>query len=245
MGKFETTGTAAVPTVLPNLESLRNQNISAQFTTAQVFNTYLNNSSLDAHMSKNSEWAAAAYLSQSKYGKYGNSNYSGVEKQVRINNCSNYITGVGADAQNASSSSNTCTTNTYETVKGQTSSTTGNITGIYDMSGGAYEYVMGVYNKTTSSSGFSTLPDVKYYDNYISTSTTTACNGEICYGHALGEISEWYSDYADFVNSSTPWFIRGGGCSGASVSGVFNFDGNLGNAIGTYSFRITLSQAVN
>ena len=35
-------------------------------------------------------------------------------------------------------------TNSYESAKGVLASTTGNITGIYDMSGGNWEYVMGV-----------------------------------------------------------------------------------------------------
>ena len=49
------------------------------------------------------------------------------------------------------------------------SSTTGNVYGIYDMSGGTWEYVMGVYgtsSPTTGSSGFDTFPDSKYYNLY-------------------------------------------------------------------------------
>ena len=40
----------------------------------------------------------------------------------------------------------------YNTSIGYTASTTGNITGIYDMSGGAWEYVMG-YNVNMSTVG--------------------------------------------------------------------------------------------
>ena len=40
----------------------------------------------NSHMMKNSEWAAVAYLSQSEYGKYGNSNYEGINKSVYLNN---------------------------------------------------------------------------------------------------------------------------------------------------------------
>jgi len=61
VGKFKTTGTESTPSILPNETSLRGQNVT-QFATAQKFNTYLNNSNIDAHMSKNSEWGAAAYL---------------------------------------------------------------------------------------------------------------------------------------------------------------------------------------
>jgi len=241
VGKFETTGTEDVPTVLPSVTSLRNQFASTQFTTAQKFATYINNSNIDAHMSKNSEWGAVAYLSQSKYGKYGNASYIGTNKQIMINNCSNYITGVGADSQNDSSSTTTCTTNTYETEKGQAASTTGNITGVYDMSGGAIEAVMGVYNKTAGSSYFTTLPDEKYYDNYTSEIATTACNGGICYGHALSETSGWYNDYSQFVSSSSTWFRRGGYYGNASNVGIFNFQNTNGATNKATSFRVVIT----
>jgi len=239
VGKFETTGTATDPTILPNLTSLRTQNINGQFTTAQLFKTYINDSSIDAHMSKNSEWGAVSYLSQSKYGKYGNVNYSGEARGVMINNCSNYITGISANSFSEASNTVNCTTNTYETPKGQAASTTGNITGIYDMSGGAYEYVMGVYNKTVGSSGISTWPDAKYYDNYNSTTITKACNSGICYGHALSETQGWYNDHHSFLTTSYVWLVRGDYHNGMTNAGMFSFTygngANTGNA-----FRVVL-----
>ena len=86
VGKFETTGTASNPTILPNVTSLRNQNVSTQFATAQKLGgtTYGVSSSSDSHMMKNSEWGAAAYLSHSKYG---------VNREVYFNNSSSYYTG--------------------------------------------------------------------------------------------------------------------------------------------------------
>jgi len=242
IGKFETSGTASSPTVLPNVTSLRNQTLSAQYTTAQKFNTYIDHPSVDAHMLKNSEWGAVAYLSQSKYGKYGNSNYEVAERQVMINNCSNYITGVGADSQDAPESSTTCTTNTYETIKGQAASTTGNITGVYDMSGGSWEYVMGVHNELISSSGFSALPDAKYYDNYTRNGLIPTCNNGICYGHALSETEEWYNDFTSYLNASSAWFLRGGyyvNSDGAGVFGSIYIDIHGGSNT-AYSFRVTI-----
>ena len=88
---------------------------------------FANDTSYDIHMSKNSEWGVVAYLSQSKYGKYGNPNYTGTDKEVAINNCQSFITGVGGDTVSAGSSTKTCTANTYETEKGKAASTTGNI----------------------------------------------------------------------------------------------------------------------
>ena len=198
-------------------------------------------------MAKNSKWGAVAYLSQSKYGKYGNASYIGTNKQVMINNCDDYYTGVGADTQNASESKITCTTNTYETSKGQAASTTGNITVVYDMSGGAFEYVMGVYNKIVGNSGinFSSI-DAKYYDNYMTTNSSyddvilsaTACDNGICYGHALSETAGWYNDTTNFVNSSYSWFMRGGTARYTNYAGFFNFSREQGTPKGNVSFRI-------
>jgi len=243
VGKFETTGDAATPTILPSITSLRNQNVNTQFIITQKFNEYVTNSRIDFHISKNSEWGSVAYLSQSKYGKYGNSNYTGINKQVMINNCSSYITGVGADSQNASASLDTCTTNTYETAKGQAASTTGNITGVYDMSGGAYDRVMGVYNETVGNSEINfTLLDIKYYDNYVTTDMTTACNSGVCYGHALSETTGWYGDLVSFGNSSNSWFKRGGNYNITAGAGVFYFNVDSGYADRYGSFRVVITR---
>ncbi len=222
------------PYILPNVYSLRYQKVSNQFETAKKFNQNLNNA-LDSHMMKNSEWGAVAYLSHSEYGK---------EDEVYINNCSSYITGIGADSASDSSSATTCNddANKYNGTSGVNASTTGNEYGIYDMSGGTYEYVMGVYNKTKGSSGFSdnlTGINEKYYDNY---ETTIATDYK---GHALGETSKWYNDYANayFVSSSSPWFTRGGAFYNTSDAGVFYFGSNSGVSYSDHSFRVVLAPA--
>ncbi len=238
--------TSQSPYIKPNVNSLRHMQVSNMFTTAQKFsasgNSYGISTSADAHMMKNSEWGAVAYLSQSKYGKYGNSSYGGANKEVYINNywsSPKTLTGCSAGAPSTGSSSSCAYT--YEKSTGGTgASTTGTIYGIYDMSGGVWEYVMGVYSNTIGSSGFSSLPASKYYDNYTSTSVTTACNSGICYGHALSETSGWYSDYASFVSSSYPWFYRGGGSYNTTNAGVFYFDWSNGYAHNTISFRVVV-----
>ena len=120
-------------------------------------------------------------------------------------------------------------------------STTGNITGLYDTSGGANENVMGNYNNTVSLSIFSAFPESKYYDKYTSTSSLTACNGDVCLGHALSETSSWYSDTANFLPSGYPWFTRGGYYGNGSKAGAFRFNGGNGDANATVSFRLVLS----
>ena len=140
---------------------------------------------------------------------------------------------------------------------GQNASTTGNIYGIYDMSGGVYEYVMGVladsngnprsgYN-SSSNSGFTgmlengttytgvSFPDSKYYNLYTESSYTC---------HALTETAGWYSDIAYFVSASIPWFRRGGdydNYSNSAHAGVFNFYTSFGNSFAYYSSRLVIS----
>ena len=226
------------PYILPNVKSLRYQQIVNQFATAKKFDNYIKG--VDSHMMKNREWGAVAYLSQSKYGKYGKD-----QEEVYINNCSNFITGIAGDTASIGSNTSTCTTNTYNTVKGQKASTTGTIYGIYDMSGGSAERVMGNYNNTAASSGIDatwfTLPDnAKYYDKYTVTSASS-CTDEKCKGHALGETAGWYGDYLDFVNSSNPWFSRGGYYGDGTRAGVFCSFYYSGGSVDRDSFRVVLA----
>ena len=261
VGKFETTGTASSPTILPNVTSLRSQNVSTKFATAQKFGrtTYGVSSNSDSHMMKNSEWGAAAYLSHSKYG---------VNREVYINNSEGFYTGRsggnygGKTPINKTYTDQTSTTrynsygfytwdgyllnyntNTKSSTRdlNKVASTTGNITGVYDMSGGAFEYVMGNYNDTISSSSFTSMPDGKYYDKYTTTSVLTACNGGVCYGHALSETSWWYDDYAVFVSANDPWFIRGGSYSAYASTGAFSFRNINGDVHIAFGFRSVLS----
>ena len=216
--------------IKPNVISLRNQTVSSFFFVSrsmeQTGNSFgFASSEVDTHMSKNNEWGAVAYLTQSIYGRCTSSTTC---TEVGINNNKSYITGYGAPAGSNENVAN----GTYNTALGKDASTTKNIYGIYDMSGGAWEYVMGVYNKTISSSGFNGLPDTKYYNNYTGSSYT---------GHALTETKNWYSDNADFVVSSYSWFVRGGFCSYGATAGVFNFHYGMGYRDAIYSSRLVIS----
>ena len=209
----ETCANANGIVIKPNVTSLRYNNPSNFFFASRSMEQPNNSfgfvsTEVDTHMNKNNEWGAVAYLTQSIYGRCVSSIAC---TEVGINNNSGYITGIGAAPGTSNTSS---TTNTYDTTVGMEASTTSNIYGIYDMNGGAWEYVMGVYNKTISSSGFASLPNEKYYNNYTATYQ----------GHALTETAYWYSDNASFVNLNLPWFRRGGYHSDGMKAGVFNFD---------------------
>lgn len=257
VGKFETTGSNTNPTVLPNTSPLVNQNISSQFSTSLLFSngtfnlstgkivfsdasnginitdsTYGLAINTDSHMMKNSEWGAVAYLSRSQYG---------INDEVRINNYYNsgYKTGCGASSVNGGAATS-CTIEYGSGVRDYPQSTTGNITGIFDMSGGANEYVMGNYASNVGNSGFIKLPDSKYYEIYASTSSTTACNSGICYGHALSETAIWYLDLVGFASLGYPWFLRGGERTYGAYAGAFSSSSGNGDAYDDSSWRSAL-----
>ena len=254
VGKFETSNTSSLPKIVPNKSSLREMNISAQFNTSRLMtttlaSTYGTSTNDDSHMMKNMEWGAVAYLSSSIYGRYTNASTcieSGCE--VWINNSPNFTTGCAGSSVSADSES-TC--NAWNTATGVNASTTGNIYGIYDMSGGANEYVMGNYNDTISDSGFSSMPEAKYYDKY----TGTDSNSDFTKYH-LGDATKetvraksgrrnaWYGDDSYSVYSSVPWVSRGDKYDYGTDAGVFNFcatDASAGWGGYVNSFRCVLS----
>ena len=219
VGKFETTGSTTTPTIKPGITSLRSITVANMYSTGKLFRStdYITSNGInqsDSHMMKNIEWGAVAYLKQSIYGL-------GITDITINSNRSNY-TGGG-------------TGTSYKTNTGQ--STSGNITGVYDMSGGAWECVMGNYNKTAGSSGL-TVSGVPtgHIDIYSGNSVSASHLGD-----ALGETAGWYSDTADFVYSSYPWFVRGGDCYGGDFAGVFLFGSSAGEADDDYGFRVVLS----
>ena len=257
VGKFETTtnkSSNGANMILPNQTSQRSLNVSTMFSRAQAIGTNLN-MALDSHMMKNTEWGAAAYLTESKYGRNGT--------EVSVNQCSDYITGVGRGTgenqiYNSNYSSSTITDDQrYNGNIGKLSSSTGNVYGIYDMSGGAYEYVMGMYQDadgnihtgfdTSLNSGFNgylndgtqitngvDLPGRKYYNLY-----TTENSSNI--GDALYETNRWNDDRADFVHSNYPFFLRGGSYVYTSNAGVFNFGVSNGYSSSGLGFRVCLA----
>ena len=250
VGKFETSNTSALPKIVPNVSSLRSMNVSSQFNTSRLMtttlaSTYGTSTNDDSHMMKNMEWGAVAYLSSSIYGRYANASTcidSGCE--VWINNNSSYTTGCAGSSVSASSAT-TC--NAWNTATGVNASTTGNIYGIYDMSGGAWEYVMGNYNDTVLNAGFSSMPEAKYYDKYTGINLDSDftkyhlgdATKETLKTKSRGE-NAWYGDYSYSVDWYDPWVLRGGNYNVSTRAGVFNFnrfDG--GSDSGSYySFRV-------
>ena len=269
VGKFETSRsnpsasdggsdtTELDPMIKPNVTSWRNINVSNIYQVGLKVsasgNRYGFSTTMNSHAMRNDEWAVISYLSQSAYGKLGNVNFMDENKEIYQNKSDSYITGCSSGSPSNRHTGLGCQY-TYdnnirnedgESGKGVGASTTGTIYGVYDMSGGAWEYVMANYNDMAASSGFSdplTL-DSKYYNKYTSDNVSTACNGSTCLSHGLSETSGWYRDSHTMVSETHPWFFRGGGFNDATGAGVFYFSGTarLGGASDNASFRLVMS----
>ena len=166
----------------------------------------IKNMNTNAAIIKNSEWGAIVYLTHSKYGVC-NSDSCKV-----INGNNTYISG-----------------NSLE------DSTTGNIYGVFDMSGSASEIVMSSYPTDKSelsldSNEVSDIPisnyDYEIYDNV-----------EFILGDATKELNLdngiWHDDTVNFDTGS--WIIRGGNIT-KSLKGIFAYgrtDGSKQDYIST------------
>ena len=287
VGKFETgydgaTSTTAAEVnsvatdkviIKPNVYSWRNMTVGNMFK-----NSYDYMRELDSHMMKNTEWGAVAYLQHSAYGS---------ATSVRINNNSAYITGYsgteeptfgynadicieGNRVESTSLGEDGIYTVNYLNSNSRISSTTGNYTGIYDMSGGTWEYVMGYTTGTSTVGGssgitslyanfFSDTTYTKYWDKYTSTSASNYNNRIL--GDTTGEMgpfgsqkdpdnntrnkSSWYGDYASFARSSNPWFSRGGAWADGVNAGDFAFYHDTGGIYSYLGYRIILTPGGN
>ena len=239
--------------VKPNVTSWRGITVNNIFTVCQNLtltgNSLENTSNLNSHMIKNTEWGAVAYLSRSVYGIN-----SEVWNNPYYNNTTNYspITGLCGNETNGKDNSTTNMRNTvkYNEIGGGNASTTGNVYGIYDMAGGAWEYVAGYLSEITALTNYTTLAsaDQKYKDVYVGTSSDENTNFNANtgkYGDAVYETSSsgnsaagsWDSSFSSFPLSGYPVFLRGGRASDGSSAGVFAFGNYTGVASTSYSFR--------
>ena len=227
VAKFEASNSGGKIKVEPGVSSWRSITVNDIYTNCLNYNKTLN-----SHMMKNDEWGAVAYLSKSKYGK---------NAEVDINSDSSYYTGGGSG-------------NAYVTNVGQ--STTGTVHGVYDMSGGAWEYVAAYVNNGNSNLtnyGSSLVNgDAKTKNVYSKGSSDSRDNNYSAnsgkYGDAVYETSangnssssSWYGDCSYFPSTDWPFFYRGGYYSYGADAGVFYFDYDNGSSYGSVSFRPVL-----
>lgn len=217
----------------PNVTSWRNISISNAYKVAKnmmnidyKYYGIENNDNIESHLIKNTEWGAVAYLAESDYGKKG---------KVEINKSTDFMTGA-----------------MYSSNSGVNTSTTGNIYGIYDMAGGAYDMVCG-YVKNSYQTEISDIVngEEEYKNEYEvsrgDTSLENYNNTNSIYGDAIWETSQgnssnqaWYGNISIFPYGQTNTLVRGG-INTNNYSGIYAFEGVTGVASNNKSFRVSIT----
>ena len=273
VGKFEVSGSTDKIIIKPNVISLRNETVSSFFTAIQNMKS-LYNLSGDSHMMKNMEWGAVTYLSHSKYGIIAQL-YSNNSSEYYTGRSGGNVGGSTKTVANQYPESSTSSEIYYnygyytydgkivnydgsigeyaiDRTLGTKASTTGNIYGVYDMSGGAWDVVMANMVDSngkfySSDAGFSTPPDSKYYDSYTyGTSDVTHGRGKL--GDATRETLEklnvvnggWYDVYSASVYPPNSWISRGAFYKDTYLTGIFDFYIGSGTVYSTTSTRAVL-----
>ena len=229
----------------PGVGSWRNITIGKCYYNALNYNR-----EKESHLMKNSEWGAVAYLSYSKYGTE-----SGL---TSLNSSSEYITG---DHKNPNESL---------LYRKQESSNT-NATGIFDLVGGAWEYVAGFidngYYRAPINAG--TQPGFLFENTYSTKYKTVYSNADIDNGNgnyssnnananyytnmqrrgdAIYETStighgtsSWNTNTSLFMQGDVPFTLRGGDFSSGASAGIFSFNCSAGQSNASDSYRIVLT----
>ena len=217
---------------------------------------------ISSHMVNSNDWGAATYLSASKYGAGYNGVQSNSQNEIRGNSSS--VTGCGPQANgNAgyygdggtlgtqSACSSSYPQRAYNGTLGKLASTTNNVYGIYDMSGGAWEYTAGSYttnlNESGVSDGYIDYFGTKAHPPYVNTYNFSApndCTFATCGGQALYETLGWNGQYTASLDSRSVWLLRGGTAGAGWSTGVFALYSYYGNASDDNAFRVVLVPAL-
>ncbi len=238
--------------IKPSVTSWRSCNISYIYLNCKAMYPELN-----SHQMKNSERGAIAYLTYSSYGRNGN--------ELAVNQCIELYTGAGVGAGESSvyntaynyDSSSFASSYAWNTTNGKLTSSTGNIYGVYDLSGGSWESVAAYVdnadgNLTTNGNDLVSLAETRMKQVYVkgSAADTGADNysaNSTIYGDAVWETSMsatgsngWCSDNSKFPFTTNPFFITGGRANTGSGAGLFSFEGRNGAGTSGITFRPVL-----
>ena len=193
------------------------------------------------------------------YGPY----YAEKIKKTYNDDGSVTITYKNINTNGTEGSETTKTYYTYNSSNGVNGSTTGNIYGIYDMAGGAWEYVTAYidndsYQVKTYGTGlagkYANIYKASSQDDKVSTEDTDGTMSKANYnenldkkGDAMMETStsgvgstSWGGDYSSFPCGGSPFVLRGGNFNNGSPAGVFAFHRNYGGGSSHYGFRVVL-----
>ena len=282
-----TTTAIKYPTFQPVTYSMNYINHSDAYDVSRVLtdsgNIYgFNSSTTDSHLMKNSEWGAVVYLGWSKYGTNGIEPYM---NNISANNniqSVHAITGLTTGTINGRTktitesditsinnrSGNTANNEIYawEQEEGQKASSTLNMYGVYDLSGGVWEKTAGYIangNPNLNRHGASVITEgnvsTKYVMVYqhkegendndnvnISSRENYNLNTKI-FGDAIRETSDdgignnsWSEDYSQFPGLFGTLFGRGGYWTQESYAGLFAFYRPVGESYFNWGFRPVL-----
>ena len=284
------------PTFQPITYSMNYINVNDAYNVSRTLtesgNIYgLSNSTTDSHLMKNSEWGAVAYLAQSKYGNDNNEPYinnitlnsgsakrtetagkTGVNSVYAVTGVTTGTTNAGASTKtldNLTTTGNTANNGTYtwDQIEGQKSSSTLNMYGVFDLSGGVWERTAGyvangydqlrAYGSSLTDSGKRT-ESTKYVTVYPHDTAETSTDidtksranykvNKYIFGDAIRETStsgtgstSWKGDYSYFPALNSPFSLRGGHLWYGSSAGLFSFSRHDGNSHYYNGFRPVL-----
>ncbi len=210
---------------------------------------------LSSHMVNSNDWGAVTYLSASKYG--AGYNKVQINSQNQSQSSSYSVTGCGPQASGNTSTYNdggalgtqsACSSSdpqrAYNGTLGQLASTTNNPTGIYDMSGGAYEYIAASYSSNLNNSATNVYfgSDAAHppYVNTYNFGAPNGCTFATCGGQALYETLGWNGQGTDSLSSTWLWFLRGRYADSGSSAGVFALTSSSGGTYDISAFRVAL-----
>ncbi len=191
---------------------------------------------LDSHMATNIEWGALVYLSRSNYGADG---------EIWNNSYLDFKTGCAGSSVDAISE-NIC--NEYNTSLGIMASTTYNIYGVYDTSGGSEERTMANRYYEIAKSGFNLKELMGLEAKYI---TKYEEKDGFVYGDAIyetsgetGAYSSWFRDNSVFPSLLNGWFHRGGHINAELRGGIFYYQDSSGSPRYINTFRPILTPLI-
>ena len=229
----------------PGVSSWRNISIGNCY-----YNAFNYNRTKESHLMKGSEWGAVAYLSYSKYGTDSNI--------ITPNNSQEYIAG---DSKNPIES--------FGYKSGESSN--GNSTGVYDLSGGAWEYISAfinngyfraqMYGGTGQGYLLENNLNTKYKTIYVNSANDkgnmqfNSNDGNVNYllnfqkrGDAIYETSingygnsSWNANASLFPQQDVPFMLRGGDIASGKSCGLFSFNCSTGQANASDGYRIVLA----
>ncbi|MEG0510996.1 MAG: hypothetical protein RR664_06970 [Clostridia bacterium] len=211
---------------IPGNTAQRAISVNSAYAEGRNISKNQNIEGADSSLIKTTQWGAISYLAKA----------IGVEPNKNDNN--KFLAGGGAD-------------NAYILNAGQ--STTGNETGVYDMSGCSWEAMSAYVNAgiltEENRQNLIDNKDSKYVDVYaVSAANTQALNYDANadkYGDAQHEVStsgisasgSWSLDSAKFPFGTSPVFYRGCAYNSDSGAGVFAFGSDSGKPNAFYSWR--------